>query len=250
MTSERHPVATATVVGRGRVGRAIALALAAAGITVSGPTGRGQGVTDADVILICVPDSEILGVIAALPRASGLVGQVSGATPVRASGADFGLHPLQTFAGGEGADAFHDIGCAIAGRSSTALEVARELAVRIGTRPFVIDDDRRANYHAGASIASNFTVTLLAAAEQVAATAGLTETDARALLAPLVRRTVENWTALGPAGALTGPIARGDESTVQRQRDAIAADASGLLPMFDLLAESTRGLAAQIRAAR
>ncbi|KAA9108186.1 Rossmann-like and DUF2520 domain-containing protein [Microbacterium rhizomatis] len=243
----RAPVATATIVGRGRVGRAIAAALSAAGVAVNGPTTRGEAVPDADVILVCVPDDAIAGVVAGLGVRQGLVGHMSGAVTLEASGVGFGLHPLQTFAGGEGPDAFHGIGCAIAGRSAAAVDVARELAIRIGARPFAIDDEHRAGYHASASLASNFVVTLLAAAEQVARTAGLDGPDARALLTPLVRRTVQNWAAEGPENALTGPIARGDGVTVERQRDAIRADAPDLLPLFDALADCTRALAARSR---
>ena len=107
-------------------------------------------------------------------------------------------------------------------------------------RPFEIEDSGRAAYHAAASIASNFLVTLEDAAERVAAGAGLDPADARELLAPLVRSTVENWAARGPERALTGPIARGDEATVARQRAAIAEAAPELLALFDELAERTR----------
>ena len=70
-----------------------------------------------------------------------------------------------------------------------------------------------------------------AAAERLAALAGVD----RELLAPLVRATVENWVAQGPERALTGPVARGDQQTVQRQRGAIAERAPELLPLFDAL---------------
>jgi predicted short-subunit dehydrogenase-like oxidoreductase (DUF2520 family) len=65
----------------------------------------------------------------------------------------------------------------------------------------------------------------------------------RELLAPLVRATVENWIALGPDRALTGPVARGDEQTVQRQRAAIEHRAPDLTPLFDALVQATRSLA-------
>jgi predicted short-subunit dehydrogenase-like oxidoreductase (DUF2520 family) len=65
----------------------------------------------------------------------------------------------------------------------------------------------------------------------------------RELLVPLVRATVDNWAALGPRRALTGPVARGDEATVARQRAAVADRAPDLLPMFDALVEVTRTLA-------
>ena len=89
-------------------------------------------------------------------------------------------------------------------------------------------------------MASNFLVTLEAAAERLAATAGVD----RAALVPLVRATVDNWADLGAARALTGPIARGDEATVPRHREAIAERAPELAPLYDALAVATRELAA------
>jgi predicted short-subunit dehydrogenase-like oxidoreductase (DUF2520 family) len=112
--------------------------------------------------------------------------------------------------------------------------------------PVEIPDRDRAAYHAAASIASNFLVTLEAAAERLLATTGAD----RELLVPLVEATVANWAALGPARALTGPAARGDEATIARQRAAIAERAADLLPLFDVLAQATRALATtEVRAA-
>lgn len=245
----RHAVVSVTVVGCGRLGRPVAKALRTANIRVNGPTGRGEAIEPADVVLLCVPDAEIAGLAASLGPSGGVVGHMSGATTLAAAGTDFGVHPLQTFIGDEGADAFRGIGCAVAGRSPEALAVSQEIAVRLGARPFEISDDQRAGYHAAASLASNFVVTLLAASEQLASTAGLARDDARALLAPLVRSTVRNWADLGPQAALTGPIARGDAVTVARQRDAVAAGAPDLLALFDALCESTGILAANGRVA-
>jgi predicted short-subunit dehydrogenase-like oxidoreductase (DUF2520 family) len=135
--------------------------------------------------------------------------------------------------------------CPIAGSSPAALEVAAALARRLGMEPFEIPEHGRAAYHAAASIASNFLVTLEAAAERVAAGADLDPDEARALLAPLVRSTVENWVALGPGRALTGPVARGDEATVEAQRAAVAAAAPELLALFDELVAATRSLSGQ-----
>jgi predicted short-subunit dehydrogenase-like oxidoreductase (DUF2520 family) len=105
-------------------------------------------------------------------------------------------------------------------------------------QPFEIDDEDRAAYHAAASIASNYLVALEDAAARLLATTGAS----RDLLVPLVRMTVENWARDG-ASALTGPIARGDEQTVERQRAAIEERTPELLPLFDALTESTRQLA-------
>ncbi len=102
----------------------------------------------------------------------------------------------------------------------------------------VAPEDRVA-YHAAACIASNFLLTLEAAAERIGSTAGVT----REMLAPLVRATVENWVELGPERAITGPVARGDEPTVAAQREAVGERAPELLALFDALTAATRELA-------
>ena len=229
--------------------RALASALADAGVAVDGPAGRGD-LPRGEAILLCVPDAEITPAAATVAGRAPLIGHTSGATPLAAlepaesAGAQvFGLHPLQTFAGGEPPARFAGVGCAVAGSTDAALSAARGLAERLGMRPFELQDRDRAAYHAAASIASNFLVTLQAAAEEVAAGANLSPGEARVLLAPLVRSTVENWAALGPERALTGPVARGDEATVERQREAVAEVAPALLALFDELVERTRALA-------
>lgn len=241
--------ASVAVVGAGRLGTALAAALQAAGIEVRGPLGRGTP-AGADAVVLCVPDSEIPAAAAAVAGGAPLVGHTSGATGLSAlepaGAAAFGIHPLQTFAGGEPPERFRGAGCAVAGSTPYALEVAAALAARVGMRPFPIADRARPAYHAAASIASNFLVTLQGAAEEAAAAAGIEPEDARALLAPLVRATVENWAAVGPERALTGPVARGDETTVDAQRRALAESVPHLLPLFDELAEQTRVLAGRV----
>jgi predicted short-subunit dehydrogenase-like oxidoreductase (DUF2520 family) len=235
------------IVGRGRVGTALAAGLRRAGYDVDGPAGRGQPPTG-DVLLLCVPDAEIEPAARAVAGAAPLVGHTSGATPltalepaVRAGAAVFGLHPLQTIAG-PGAE-LRGAGCGIAGSSPAALATARELAGALGMEPFELRDEQRTAYHAAASIASNFLLALEAQAESVAAGAGLSPDEARRLLGPLVRETVENWLALGPRDALTGPVARGDDETVERQREAVRAAAPDAVELFDALVERTRALA-------
>jgi predicted short-subunit dehydrogenase-like oxidoreductase (DUF2520 family) len=237
------------VVGRGRLGTALAAAFRQAGYEVDGPVGRGE-TPHADAILLCVPDAEIAAAAETVAGAAPLVGHTSGATPLgvlrpAARGSHvFGFHPLQTFAGEGTPPDLHGVGCAIAGSTPEALETAHGLADALGMRPFELPDHKRAAYHAAASVASNFLVTLQAMAEEVAADAGLEPPEARRLLAPLVRRTVENWVELGPHAALTGPVARGDEATVSAQRHAIEAASPELLPLFDALVDRTRVLAA------
>ena len=237
------------VVGAGRLGTALVGALREASVGVEGPAGRGEVPTGCAAIVLCVPDGEIEAAAAAIAGAAPLVGHTSGATPLNAlapaGAAAFGLHPLQTFtADSSGLRAFAGAGCAIAGSTAEALAFAAGLARVLGMTPFEIDDEGRAAYHAAASMASNFLVTLQAAAERIAAGAGLEPDEARQLLVPLLRRTVDNLAALGPSEALTGPIARGDEATVAAQRRAIAEEAPELLALFDALADHTRAVAA------
>jgi predicted short-subunit dehydrogenase-like oxidoreductase (DUF2520 family) len=230
---------TITIVGRGRLGPALAGALSAAGHPVTGPLGRGAGGAGADLVLLCVPDGEIAAAARAIaPRDGVLVGHCSGATglDVLAPHEAFGLHPLMTVT--RGPAAFAGAGCAVAGSTERALRAARSLAVSLGMRPFAIADEDRAAYHAAASIAANFLTTLEGAAECLAATAGVP----REALVPLVRAAVDNWAALGARDALTGPIARGDEAVVARQRAAIGERTPELLHLFDALAATTRDL--------
>src|SRR5215213_8859200 len=235
------------IVGPGRVGTALARALADAGVTVERPLGRGERPAGGDAILLCVPDAEIAAAAEVVTAAAPFVGHSSGATPLsvlaHAGVAAFGLHPLQSVA--HPGVRFDGVGAAVAGSTPEALGFASRLAERLGMTAFEIDDDGRAAYHAAASVASNFLVTLQAAAETIAAGAGLDRDDARALLMPLVRQTVENLAELGPEAALTGPIARGDEATVEAQRAAVAEAAPELLDLFDELARQTRALAGQ-----
>jgi predicted short-subunit dehydrogenase-like oxidoreductase (DUF2520 family) len=238
--SETPPLRCA-VVGAGRLGHALAAALADAGITVEGPLGRGADPA-ADVVLLTVPDGEIAAAAGALtPHRAQFVGHCSGATtlaPLRGHEA-FSLHPLMTVPEG-GAAPFAGAGCAVAGSTGAAVRVAEGLASALGMRPVEVADEDRAAYHAAASIAANFLVALEGQAERLAATAGVP----RELLVPLARAALENWAANGAEHALTGPVARGDEATIARQRAAIAERAPDLLETFDALVAASRVLAA------
>lgn len=236
------------VVGKGRMGTAIAAGLDLAGYDVPGPYGRGEVPTGCDAILLCVPDAEIPAAAEAVAGAGArFVGHTSGATPLAAlkrAGADaFGLHPLQTVTS-SGVD-FSGCGCAVAGSTPEAIALAERFGTDLGMTPFTVEDSQRAAYHAAASISSNFLVTLQAEAEALAASAGLEGFDARRMLGPLVRTTVENWIELGPERALTGPVARGDHATVAAQRAAIAERCPQLEPLFDALVERTEAVAAR-----
>jgi pantoate--beta-alanine ligase len=193
------------VVGHGRLGTALSAALRASGVPVDGPLGRGATGAGADVVLLCVPDAEIAVAAACIPG-DRLVGHCSGATtlgPLSAHRHAFSLHPLMTVTAA-GAD-FAGASAAIAGTTERARATARDLALALGMEPFAVADEDRAAYHAAASVASNFLVTLEWAAERIG---GID----RAALAPLIRAAVDNWEAQGPRAALTGPIAGGDRA--------------------------------------
>ncbi len=252
------------VVGRGRLGTALAAALRDAGVAVDGPLGRGTdpaaplgdtavasppagaplgrdaapATAAPDVVLLAVPDAEI-GAAAAAVGPGPIVGHCSGATTLAPLGEReaLSLHPLMTVTT-QGAT-FAGATAAVAGSTPRALAAATTLARALGMRPVEVADADRAAYHAAAAIASNFLVTLEAAAERLAATTGLDRTA----LVPLVRATVDNWAAVGGERALTGPIARGDEVTVRRHRAAIEERTPELTALYDALADATRALA-------
>jgi len=228
------------VVGAGRLGTALSAALRAAGLAVAGPLGRSPDVSGASLVLLCVPDGQIAAAAAAIPDAP-LVGHCSGATTLEPLGdrEAFSLHPLMTVPAGSPPGVFAGATAAVEGSSPRALAAAEALAEHLGMRPMRVAPEDRAAYHAAASIASNFLVTLEAAAERLAGTAGVD----RAALAPLVRAAVDTWVELGGERALTGPIVRGDEATVERQRAALLERTPELAPLFDALADATRALA-------
>jgi predicted short-subunit dehydrogenase-like oxidoreductase (DUF2520 family) len=238
MTLLSHTPARCAIVGAGRLGRALAAALPSAGVEVDGPLGRGVDGGRAEVVLLCVPDGEIAAAARCIPPGP-LVGHCSGATglDVLAPHEAFGLHPMMTVTAA-GAD-FRGSGAAIGATTERALQMARSLAEALGLVPFEIDDADRAAHHAACSIAANFVVTLEDAAEALSRTAG----GRRELLVPLVRAAVETWAQEGGPAALTGPIARGDEATVARQRAAIAERAPGFVGAFDALVAATREMA-------
>jgi len=212
------------VIGHGRLGSAVAARLSDRGVSAS--------VDDADVVLLCVPDS-VIHEAAAEVSIGRWVAHMSGAVPLAALAPHttrFGLHPLQTFKQGGGAAQFDGSWAAVTGESDTAREHARWIAATLGLRPFDIAEERRVLYHAGATIASNFLVTLYRAARQLVEAAGAPP-DA---LLPLMRRTIDN------GFELTGPIARGDWNTVEAHLAAIQEYAPELEDLYRAMARATR----------
>jgi predicted short-subunit dehydrogenase-like oxidoreductase (DUF2520 family) len=235
------------VIGRGRAGGSLALAAQRAGIGVR--TARRGEVEEAcrgaGAVLLCVPDRAIADVASEIPEGPAFVGHASGAGTLNflaeatARGARaFSLHPLQTFADEE--TPIDGTPAAIAGSDQVALSFARSLAEALGMRPFEVAEEVRAAYHAAAAIASNLLIALEESAAELLRR--LNVEDARELLAPLVLRTAANWVEYGP-DALTGPVARGDRTTIDGHRAALSERAPELLPLYDALTERARAVA-------
>ena len=216
----------AQVIGAGRVGSAMAARLRERGLDLS---------ADApELVLLCVPDRAIAEVAAALEPGP-WIAHVSGATPLAALDPHerrFGLHPLQTFTRGRGAEQLDGAFAAVTAESPEAAEVGTWLARTLGLEPFPLADEKRAAYHAGAAIASNYLVTLRRAAGSLLEAAGAPPEA----LDPLMQRTIEN------GFELTGPISRGDWETVDAHLAAIRAERPELEPMYLALAETTKAL--------
>ena len=210
-----------TVIGAGRAGSAIAARLRERGVTVR---------ADGELRLLCVPDRAIAEVAGAIEPGP-WVAHVSGGTPLAALNphtSRFSVHPLQTLTTARGPEQLDGAWGAVTAESDDARAHALWLAETLGLRPFTLDDEQRATYHAGASIASNFLVSLYRAAATLVAEAGAPPEA----LVPLMTRTIEN------DFELTGPISRGDWETVERHRTALRG--SGFERAYEALVEVTR----------
>ncbi len=260
-------------VGAGRLGTALARALAAAGWPVVALASRTPAsatrlarqlpgahavataqevAARADLVFLTVPDAAIAAVAEAVAwRPGQAVVHTSGADALaplaaaRRQGALVGcLHPLQTFAA-PAADPlapFAGVTCALDG-DAALLPRLEALVAALGARPLRVPPEARALYHASAALAANALVTLLHLAASLWKTFGIDERTATAALLPLARAAVENVATQGAGAALTGPIARGDAGTVARHRAALAATRPDLLPAYDALASATVALA-------
>jgi predicted short-subunit dehydrogenase-like oxidoreductase (DUF2520 family) len=221
-------IETIRIVGaRGRVGSALSSRLAERGLVTDAE--------DAELVLLCVPDRAIADVAAATPVGP-WIAHVSGATPLDALDPHtrrFGLHPLQTFSTTRGPEQLDGAWGAVTAETDGARDAGRWLAEALGLRAFDLDDGSRAAYHAGAAIASNYLVTIRAAARSMLEAAGAPPEA----LDPLILGVVES------GFELTGPIARGDWETVERHLAVIRAERPELEELYVVLATATARVA-------
>lgn len=255
------------VIGGGRVGNCLAEYLHEAGIlvgiTASSVAHSAQlaekfalPVMDnlrlwqaADVVLLAVPDRLVGSVAQALALcvepAAKVVLHVSGSlgleplAPLAACGVHVGsLHPLQSFAGGK--TQLAGVYMALDG-DSEAQAAAQKLVQLLGGKAFFVPEKERAAYHAAACICSNYAVAVEALAAQLMQRWTGSSEAAWEALGPLFKGTAANLQkAVQPSLALTGPIARGDISTVQKH---LAALPCNIRPLYCSLGLATTSLA-------
>jgi predicted short-subunit dehydrogenase-like oxidoreductase (DUF2520 family) len=242
------------VIGAGRLGASLAVALARAGYHLTAVAGRdpaaaerlagamGPGVlaapspagllANADLVFLTVPDAAIEGLSAALPwepghmavHCSGALGLDALLAASRAGAATGCFHPLQSFPSREPEPArFRGIVCGVEGREPLG-GLLEGIAGDLGAGVVRLEGIDRAVYHAAAVLASNCLVGLAAAASRAWALAGLPPESARAALGPLLLAVARNINAVSLEEALTGPVARGDVATVEAHLAALARD--------------------------
>ncbi|NJD19517.1 MAG: DUF2520 domain-containing protein [Gemmatimonadetes bacterium] len=256
------------VVGPGRVGLALAYALAQAEavsrLTICGRRpeppahplftqglaeyvfGRTRPGPRTAAVLLAVPDSVVPEIAHALAGHGAAPGgcaalHLSGAlstevlAPLHAQGYEVGsFHPLQAIAHPvTGAERLPGSWVAVAG-TPVAVAVARRLAASLGAPLLSIPEARRSLYHAAAVLVSNSLPPLVGAARRLLQDAGVPHDDALAALLPLVRGTVENMADHGVEAAMTGPVARGDLETVDLNLRALDGDDRRLYAVLGL----------------
>lgn len=267
-------IPTLNLIGPGRLGQTLARLWQDAGlVTVSGILGRNQEKTataaafigagtpvdwpelpPARLTLLATPDDLLTAAANQLAtngtlRPGDIVFHCSGAlasdilAPLREQGAYLAsIHPLKSFANPELAIVdFAGTYCGYEG-NAPALDILLPLFNSIGARCFPIDPANKTLYHAGAVLACNALIALMHAALQSMAAAGVPQQTAWPALRPLIDGTLANIDRLGPAGALTGPIARGDVKTVARQNAALHALDPQLGEVYSALGKLTASL--------
>lgn len=240
-----------TIIGAGRMGQGLGLALKRRGYRVMlvsrapreviAPLvlhqgSRAEATAGAELVIIATPDDAIGSVATELAtelaitrdqvvlHLSGLLDR-SALAPLEESGAAFGsFHPLQSVA--EPATAAERLKGAYVGveGDDRALIAAERLANTLRMIPVRIPAAAKPAYHAGAAFVANYTVALVGVAERLARAAGVPADIAARIYLPLLGGAVANLTALGPAGSLTGAVRRGDVQTIQSHLDALAPE--------------------------
>ncbi|TLM98046.1 DUF2520 domain-containing protein, partial [bacterium] len=201
------------------------------------------------------PDRAIADAAADIARAGGfrpgqLVVHMSGAlpaeilAPAREAGAVIiSVHPLQSFASIEMAIK-HLPGSFFAIQGDpTGIDIARQIVADLGGQAFVLPPEGKPLYHLGATAASNYMVALLHFAVSLYRQIGIDEETAVKAILPLVKGTLANIERLAPAKALTGPVSRGDITTLETHLEALRRQPDIYRQLYCTLGDYTAGVA-------
>lgn len=247
-----------SIIGVGRVGGALALALPKDKYTVDNLIGREEtaGEISSDVVFITTQDSEIVAVAETLVgklKPDTLVFHTSGSNPssildaLKDAGCKTGsIHPLVSVSSPElGPERFRGAYFCVEGEPE-AVALGKQIVADLGGKPFAIDTKFKTLYHASAVTACGHLVALFDAAVEMMTKVGLSDADAKEILLPLVTSTVQNLGEQTTAAALTGTFARADIETFTRHLGALNQYVSDdLLEIYLLLGERSLELAAK-----
>jgi len=214
-----------------------------------------DGLRNADAYLIAAGDDQIAACCSALAAAgklqpgsvvfhcSGALSSLELATASDRGAAVASIHPIRSFAVPQQvAEHFAGTWCGSEG-DAAALAILGPAFSAIGARMVTIRREQKTLYHAAAVFASNYQVTLIDVAQQAYVAAGIAPELALQLIAPLLSESAANAFRLGPAAALTGPIARGDMATVARQYQAVQEWQPQVAGLYQQFATLTADLA-------
>jgi predicted short-subunit dehydrogenase-like oxidoreductase (DUF2520 family) len=175
------------------------------------------------VVWFCVPDANVATVARSFSEvewrgkfafhSSGVLTSDVLKPMQRAGASTASVHPLMTFVRGSVPE-LGGVPFAIEGDPS-AVRAARAIVRDLGGRPVVIRKQDKVAYHAFATMICPLLVSLLAASEKAAALAEIPKAEARRRMLPIIHQTLRNYEKLGPAGAFSGPITRGDTATMR-----------------------------------
>lgn len=226
-----------TIVGRGRVGRGLLLALRPTVHEVALLPGRSTRRVDADVVVLAVPDPVIAECAARVRLVSdACLLHCSGSlrADVLPAGSGGVMHPLASFADPRRPPDLRGTTFVIAG-DAPAIHRAKAIARALGARPLVADV-HGPTYHAAAALSANGAAALASVAVRVMTSIGMSPTAARRAIGALLVTVGENVERVGVPGALTGPVFRGDDGTVHRHRAALESADPEARAAYDAIA--------------
>ena len=247
------------VFGAGNVGRGLARALRAAGVAVTLRAARAglPRKVHATLVVLAVRDGELASVASRM-AASDTVGDAAAVVhvagslgpdvlaPLRGTCAGIGqMHPLASFASRTAAPRLAGASVHIQG-DRAAVARARQVARRIGMKPWTQPNLDTVRYHTAAGLVANGTAALAAVATELLVAAGVARARASAMLGPLIGSVGANVSALGLPDALTGPVRRGDVATVERHMRTILSTVPNAFELYVAAARLQLALARKI----